>query len=338
MRTCQNGHVSMHIGLGILFAAASLAGCGRTSGVQSSLTQESEQSPYVEDEKWRRICPGKEALTRWYPQADAKAAGVWKAETPFVFEKLSSNGQFALGIRGHDKLQAWVPVDKVCALDHRRRVCNTDQTDLFWKDTPDDKSGRLITKGAQVKLIKFSPRRFAKIEYNGTNYWMWQKYLCPVDPNISSRGAGSFAKTTPTGAFLSTIAYAEGTDDRYDFIFTFATFSGWSDHPRQVMCSGGLCSDAAGRYQILSTTWDDVVQPSLRLPDFSPTSQDKAGLFLVKNRGVNNAERQLSYAEFESAIYKLNLEWASLPGSPYGQPTRSMAELWQKYQLNLQGD
>jgi muramidase (phage lysozyme) len=29
---------------------------------------------------------------------------------------------------------------------------------------------------------------------------------------------------------------------------------------------------------------------------------------------------------------KLNRIWASLPGSPYGQPTRKTEALWQKFQ------
>jgi muramidase (phage lysozyme) len=131
-------------------------------------------------------------------------------------------------------------------------------------------------------------------------------------------------------ALLSTIAYAEGTRDRYDIIFSFATFSSYADHPRRVMCSSGYCSDAAGRYQFLSTTWDWVA-PKLGLRDFTPASQDRAGLWLVSYRGVSNIDAIDTYAEFADAMYALNREWASLPGSPYGQPTHSTSSLWQVY-------
>lgn len=131
-------------------------------------------------------------------------------------------------------------------------------------------------------------------------------------------------------ALLSTVAYAEGTRDRYDIIFSFATFSSYADHPRRVLCSSGYCSDAAGRYQFLSTTWDWVAS-SLALSDFSPASQDRAALWLMSYRGVSNIDAIDTYDEFASAMYKLNLEWASLPGSPYGQPTHSTASLWAQY-------
>ncbi len=129
-------------------------------------------------------------------------------------------------------------------------------------------------------------------------------------------------------ALLGTIAYAEGTGNRYDYTFGYQTFSSFRDHPRRIVCSGGYCSDAAGRYQFLSTTWDAVRSG---LPDFGPASQDTAALRLIRNRGVTNVDGIDTYGEFTSAIYALDREWASLPGSPYGQPTRSMASLWTEF-------
>lgn len=129
-------------------------------------------------------------------------------------------------------------------------------------------------------------------------------------------------------ALLGTLAYSEGTDNHYNYTFGYQTFSSYADHPRRVVCSGGYCSDAAGRYQFLSTTWDGV---RYGLPDFGPASQDRAAIRLIQNRGVANIDGIDTYAEFTSAIYRLNGEWASLPGSPYGQPTRSMSSLWAKF-------
>jgi muramidase (phage lysozyme) len=134
-------------------------------------------------------------------------------------------------------------------------------------------------------------------------------------------------------AFLDVIAYAEGTGDNYNYIFSFATFSGYFDHPRRVICSGGYCSDASGRYQIKSTTWDDV-RRSLGLTDFSPWSQDRAAVQLIKWRGAaDDVENIDGPNSFANALYGVRLEWASLPHSPYGQPIKSVGELWSKYQL-----
>lgn len=156
----------------------------------------------------------------------------------------------------------------------------------------------------------------------------------PVPPQGQEPGQpeGTIPRRTPKGAFLSTIAFAEGTNEKYNVTFGYKVFSDYSKHPRMRVCSGSLCSDAAGRYQILSSTWDSVVQRALKLPDFTPASQDRAGVHLVENRGVRDMDTRYNYNQFEKAIYKLNREWASLPGSPYGQPTRKMAELWKKYE------
>lgn len=136
-------------------------------------------------------------------------------------------------------------------------------------------------------------------------------------------------------AFLDMIAYAEGTLDAYNLIFGFQVFHSYADHPRKVHCAGRLCSSAAGRYQILAKTWDRVIQPALRLPDFSPPSQDRGALHLIRNRGVSKLRAPLAYPEFQRAVYKIAREWASLPGSPYGQPRKSMAQVWQHYRHAL---
>lgn len=168
----------------------------------------------------------------------------------------------------------------------------------------------------------------------------------PVPPNNNAPGfdwnkarrvSKSGNKSVETGlpgtvkAFLDVIAYSEGTGDRYDYIFSFATFTDFSDHPRRVICDG-ICSDAAGRYQFLSTTWDELKGEPLNLPDFSPASQDKACVELIRRYYayplVADAD---NYDSFTAAIGKLNGVWASLPGSPYGQPTHGMDELWKVY-------
>ena len=90
------------------------------------------------------------------------------------------------------------------------------------------------------------------------------------------------------------------------------------------------CSDAAGRYQFLSTTWDWAAS-SLGLPDFGPASQDRGALFLCANRGLTWIDEIDTYDEFVQALHVVNLEWASLPGSPYGQSAHSADTLWGEY-------
>ena len=123
-------------------------------------------------------------------------------------------------------------------------------------------------------------------------------------------------------AFLALIKHTEGAD--YDVLFGGEVFEGFEDHPRRKITRklGGkmLTSTAAGAYQFLARTWDECAQ-ALSLPDFSPESQDQGALFLIDRR---RAMLDVLQGNWESAIAKCNKEWASLPGSPYGQPTKSM--------------
>lgn len=143
--------------------------------------------------------------------------------------------------------------------------------------------------------------------------------------------------TPEVRALLDTIAYAEGTagEGGYQTIYSYRYFSGYADHPRQIECawsSGGwLCSDAAGRYQMLSTTFDYVAEP-LGLVDFSPESQDLAAVELIRRCGMLDA---IQNGEFDRTLVGIRSEWASLPGAGYGQPERDLEELREVYETRL---
>lgn len=130
-------------------------------------------------------------------------------------------------------------------------------------------------------------------------------------------------------AFLRLIRTGEGTlgANGYRTIVGGSTFNSYADHPRIVKSgtfAGGITwkSSAAGAYQFLTTTWDEMKR-KYDLPDFSPASQDIAAVGLIKRRG---ALADVLSGRFKSAINKCNREWASLPGSPYGQPTMTLAK------------
>jgi muramidase (phage lysozyme) len=148
-----------------------------------------------------------------------------------------------------------------------------------------------------------------------------------------NKSAELLSQFTPNmRAFLDVIAYAEGTESHYNYSFTFRTFSSYSDHPRAVYCSGGYCSDAAGRYQFLSTTWDDV-RTEIGVRTFVPANQDSGAMQLIKWRNAFAIVQNIkSFADFDEAIYRCSAEWASLPYSPYGQPRVSIKVLWNKFQ------
>lgn len=130
-------------------------------------------------------------------------------------------------------------------------------------------------------------------------------------------------------ALLDVIAHAEGAD--YNTMVKGAgsmTITDFARHPNVTVSLGKfLKSTAAGRYQFLYSTW-----VGLKMPDFSPRSQDIAAVKLFKRR---NMLRPLFRGDVEQAILNGNREWASLPGSPYGQPTRKMGELLEVYSRSL---
>ena len=137
-------------------------------------------------------------------------------------------------------------------------------------------------------------------------------------------------------AYLEMISFAEGTQEHgYYTMFGGSKLSHLEHHP------GGA---AAGKYQFLSTTWEEVSK-KLGLTDFSPLAQDLAAIEKLKERRIIHPLRQ---GELNKAIARGAREWASLPyneRSFYGmngqiggkppQPTKTLQELGQVYQLHL---
>lgn len=112
-------------------------------------------------------------------------------------------------------------------------------------------------------------------------------------------------------AMLDTIAWAEGTHDKYNIAYTGATFESYASHPEKLYCANGICSDAAGRYQFLSTTWGPLAD-RLKLPDFSPASQDKAAIQLLKD---NNCYGAAVRGDVRAMADRCWTVWASLKSS-----------------------
>lgn len=112
-------------------------------------------------------------------------------------------------------------------------------------------------------------------------------------------------------------------------------FVGFDDHPRIAKKSPWGWTSAAGAYQAMcavpghvkTDTWGDFIRacgPS----DFGPRSQDVFAVWCTRRRG---ALQDVIAGRFEVAVKKCAKEWASLPGSPYGQPTKTMADALDTY-------
>jgi muramidase (phage lysozyme) len=125
-------------------------------------------------------------------------------------------------------------------------------------------------------------------------------------------------------AFLKMIRVPEGTEgsDGYNKMFTGKLFYDFSDHPRIIQEGGGYRSDAAGAYQFLSTTWDEVAK-TIGAPDFTPYWQDMGAIQLIKWEG---AYEDVINGHITSALNKCSWQWASLPPGRYNQPSISFRE------------
>lgn len=134
-------------------------------------------------------------------------------------------------------------------------------------------------------------------------------------------------------AFLDAIAKAEGTyghgDRGYNVVVGHSQFNnGYADHPRRmVQLNSRLRSNAAGRYQFLSTTWDRIAR-TYGFNDFKPHTQDIAAVALIAERGALQAVMR---GDIQRAAHLCRQEWASLPGSEYGQRTLSVGSFLQGF-------
>jgi len=133
-------------------------------------------------------------------------------------------------------------------------------------------------------------------------------------------------------AFLDMIATSEGTighgDNGYNVDVGGKLFQGYADHPRiLVKLSPVLKSTAAGRYQLLSKYFD-YYKKLLKLPDFSPDSQDAIAIQQIREC---KALADVDEGRFDMAVQKCAHIWASLPGAGYNQHENKLEDLRAAY-------
>ena len=133
-------------------------------------------------------------------------------------------------------------------------------------------------------------------------------------------------------AFLLMLQHAEGTigPHAYRTLYGGDLFSSYAYHPNTKVTKWGITSTAAGAYQFLFSTWSDV-QQRLSLPDFSPASQDKGAVELIRMKG---ALPEIAAGNIREAITKCRKVWASLPGAGYGQGERDMDTLLEVFRAH----
>ena len=128
---------------------------------------------------------------------------------------------------------------------------------------------------------------------------------------------------------LDIIATTEGAGKQgYYTEFGGGRLASLADHPRQLhpfTQTNGKKNEttAAGRYQFLEGTWDDVAK-KYGLKDFGERAQDIGAVELMRRAGALDA---IVAGDLAGGFQKLGSTWASLPSSPYAQPKVSQSSL-----------
>jgi len=151
--------------------------------------------------------------------------------------------------------------------------------------------------------------------------------LSPYDGMLPDSGllAGPAGYAPGQRALLDVIAggEAQSYNTRFNGNGPSATFDSYDDHPRQLVpipWMRGYKSDAAGRYQFISTTWDKL-KNQLGLTDFTPPNQDAAAWQNAQNAfSARYPGQDLSAAlaarQYGPVASALGSEWASIQRDP----------------------
>lgn len=140
-----------------------------------------------------------------------------------------------------------------------------------------------------------------------------------------------YANNANVNAYLNMLMDAEGTSK---YTNPYAVAGGGKVTIQDLSRAGGFpswgftqtngkknTSSAAGAFQFLNSTYDDLRRQGYEVNDFQPQTQRMAAIALLKQNG---ALPYIVNGDFNTAIHKSAGTWASLPGSPYAQKTRDM--------------
>ena len=157
-------------------------------------------------------------------------------------------------------------------------------------------------------------------------------------PDVTNNVRANPVNNPKVRAFLDTIAVMEGTTgpDGYYMQYTGTKIQDLSKHPEEMRCgtdirNNKLCSDAAGRYQFLSTSWK-LYGEAIGVKDFSPTNQDLVAIEIIRSK---EALTDIEEGRLESAFVKLAFVWPSFTKNRTVTVEALMPKLISVYQTNL---
>jgi muramidase (phage lysozyme) len=195
---------------------------------------------------------------------------------------------------------------------------------------------RLILAGLLVSLVTLRPTLAPLAQYFQPSQTLYPPLIMTDgDPYVR--------------ALMRTISASESNDLKpYSLLYGGQYFSDWSQHPDQciVIRSGpnnGNCTTAAGRYQFITSTWEEKARLYHPAPDgwlfwqhysFDPISQDR-----VVYRWLSDSEawgvdipKLLKKGQLDEVLSRLSGTWTSLGyGIETNEITPHLNEMYRKF-------
>jgi muramidase (phage lysozyme) len=150
-------------------------------------------------------------------------------------------------------------------------------------------------------------------------------------------------------ALMRTISASESNDMKpYSLLYGGQYFSDWSQHPNQCIViqagpNNGNCTTAAGRYQFITSTWEEKARLYHPAPEgwlfwqhysFDPISQDRVVYRWLSDSeawGVN-IPKLLKEGQLDEVLSRLSGTWTSLGyGIETNEMTPHLNEMYRKF-------
>jgi muramidase (phage lysozyme) len=143
-------------------------------------------------------------------------------------------------------------------------------------------------------------------------------------------------------AALGVISLAEGTANEkgYNTTFGYGYFDDLTTHPNNSTAYKNTTTSAAGKYQFLKSTYDDL-NAAGKMPSMRPVDQDFGAIELIRDKG--RAFELIKAGRFEEALPLIAPVWASLPTRPgdtggvYGQGAKNWNTLTNAFEQYRRG-
>jgi muramidase (phage lysozyme) len=196
---------------------------------------------------------------------------------------------------------------------------------------------QLLLVGAVLAVMTLKPKLIPSFD-------LWLPPAQSLYPPLAMGGGDPYVR-----ALMRTISASESNDAQpYGLLYGGTYFSDWSNHPDRCVTivagpNTGDCTTAAGRYQFITTTWNEKARLYHPRPDgwffwqsysFDPASQDQVvhGWLTDSQAWEIDIPTELRNGRLSNVLYTLSGTWTSLgSGIENNEMTPLLPELYQRF-------